>query len=684
MERNTSSTRVDFLGEFTADGKMIQGAEYLPLLRVRHEGSEEILEGIIALRLKKESEWTEFINFAELRVKQGKGYFVIPPNVMTVELDVPATWSENVSFELDTPRFFDREVTFEIEPRGYLPKFTVVKRFEESERVVFLDASSSSSFLPVGVNASYHWFYYNEQGEKKPLGIAPRLKVPVAAFAGVADGSDFVIIQLDMWVEDSLQDLRRTVVLVGSSSWNAGVVNDRDYVLAEVPTEPEEPEVPPTDPFPLPGDGELEFFNLTDDAGWDASPSWSPDGRKIAFVSNRDGNLDIYVMGADGSNPTRLTAEDYNTSPSWSPDGTQIAFSSARAESGTAIFVMGSDGNARTRLTDWGNNDSPSWSPDGTRIAFASTPTPRANLEIYTMGADGCARMRLTDTAWNESPSWSPDGTQIAFASNRGTGEVAKFDIYVMGADGGKPTRLTDRGNNRSPSWSPDGRWIAFASDGDIYVMGSDGGGEPLNLTRDAAFDMDPVWSPDGTKIAFVSNRDGNLEIYVAALNPAAGGGGGTVGQTRSFSLPGGGEMAFVWIEPGVFQMGSPESERSDCDWCDHEGPLHEVELSRGFWLGKYEVTQGQWEAVMGSRPWSGRDYVRSNSSHPAVYISWHDVQEFIEKLNAASGSSLYRLPSEAEWEYACRAGTQTRWSFGDDEGQLTRPVGLLGMMRVS
>ena len=123
--------------------------------------------------------------------------------------------------------------------------------------------------------------------------------------------------------------------------------------------------------------------------------------------------------------------------------------------------------------------------------------------------------------------------------------------------------------------------------------------------------------------------------------------------------------MAFVWIEPGVFQMGSDDG---DSD----ERPVHEVELSRGFWLGKYEVTQGEWESVMGETPWSVSNYVRSNSSHPAAYISWHDVQEFIEKLNNAAGSSVYRLPSEAEWEYACRAGTQTRWSFGDDEGQLT------------
>ena len=87
--------------------------------------------------------------------------------------------------------------------------------------------------------------------------------------------------------------------------------------------------------------------------------------------------------------------------------------------------------------------------------------------------------------------------------------------------------------------------------------------------------------------------------------------------------------------------------------------------------MGTYEVTQGQWAAVMGTRPWRGKDFVRSGSSHPAVYISWYDVQEFIEKLNAAAGAAVYRLPSEAEWEYACRAGRRTRWSFGDSERQL-------------
>ena len=146
-------------------------------------------------------------------------------------------------------------------------------------------------------------------------------------------------------------------------------------------------------------------------------------------------------------------------------------------------------------------------------------------------------------------------------------------------------------------------------------------------------------------------------------------GGDGLPGASQTFSLPGGASMDFVWIAPGVFQMGSPDTEAGrDSD----EGPVHEVEISEGFYMGMYEVTQGQWESVMGTTPWSGENYVREDSSHPAVYISWYDVHAFIGRLNDAAGDSLYRLPSEAEWEYACRAGTSTRWSFGDDESQLT------------
>ena len=138
--------------------------------------------------------------------------------------------------------------------------------------------------------------------------------------------------------------------------------------------------------------------------------------------------------------------------------------------------------------------------------------------------------------------------------------------------------------------------------------------------------------------------------------------------EPLTVDLPGGASMEFVWIVLGTFRMGSPSS---DPGRYSEEEPQHEVTISRGGYLGKYEITQGQWESVMGTTPWSGQNYVQANPDHPAVYISWDDVQEFIGRLNEAAGEELYRLPTEAEWEYACRAGTTTRWSFGDDEAQL-------------
>jgi formylglycine-generating enzyme required for sulfatase activity len=140
-------------------------------------------------------------------------------------------------------------------------------------------------------------------------------------------------------------------------------------------------------------------------------------------------------------------------------------------------------------------------------------------------------------------------------------------------------------------------------------------------------------------------------------------------GDVATFDLAGDATIEMVWIEPGTFMMGSPPSEPGRYP---DEGPQHQVTIIRGFWLGRYELTQGQWESVMGTRPWSGQDYVQESANNPAQYISRNDMEDFIAKLNPAEGSEVYRLPTEAEWEYACRAGTTTRWSFGDDESQLT------------
>lgn len=121
--------------------------------------------------------------------------------------------------------------------------------------------------------------------------------------------------------------------------------------------------------------------------------------------------------------------------------------------------------------------------------------------------------------------------------------------------------------------------------------------------------------------------------------------------------------MEFVLIPAGEFKMGSPSSEEGRND---REGPVHTVTIEKAYYLGKYEVTQKEWREVMGSNPsnFKGDDL-------PVEYVSWNDAQEFVKKLNEKEGTNKYRLPSEAEWEYAVRAGTTTRYSFGDDETDL-------------
>ena len=133
-------------------------------------------------------------------------------------------------------------------------------------------------------------------------------------------------------------------------------------------------------------------------------------------------------------------------------------------------------------------------------------------------------------------------------------------------------------------------------------------------------------------------------------------------------ALPGGVAMEFVRVDSGTFMMGSPLTEPGRDE---DEGPRRQVRISHPYYLGKTEVTQDQWQAVTGARPWSGQDFVREGPGQPAVHIAWHDVQRFVQALNELAAVDLYRLPTEAEWEYACRAGTATRWSFGDDEALL-------------
>lgn len=122
-------------------------------------------------------------------------------------------------------------------------------------------------------------------------------------------------------------------------------------------------------------------------------------------------------------------------------------------------------------------------------------------------------------------------------------------------------------------------------------------------------------------------------------------------------------EMELVLIPPGKFLMGSPANEKDR----KTDAAQVEVTLTEAFWLGKTEVTQGQWVQVMSTTPWKVKTYVKEGRDYPATFVSWDDAQKFVKKLSQREGV-VYRLPTEAEWEWCCRAGTSSSWSFGATE----------------
>lgn len=292
--------------------------------------------------------------------------------------------------------------------------------------------------------------------------------------------------------------------------------------------------------------------NLTNHGAIDDSPAFSPDGSKIVFTSDRDGNVEIYSMNADGSAVTRLTTNGaWDAHPAWSPDSSKIAFQSDRAGGGNwEIYVMDANGANPTRLTNVAGNDSePAWSPDGTKIAFTSYRD--GNAEVYGMDTNGANQVNLTNNvAKDENPGWSPSGGLIAFSSRRsGNNE----EIFVMSPDGSSPAQVTNEPFSAEylPAFSPDGSSIAFVSNRDgneeIYAIFGENPAQ-VNLTSNSDADSHPDWQPAlappvkvapgglSGKIVFDSDKDGNWEIY--AINPDGAGQERLTNNTSSDYLP--------------------------------------------------------------------------------------------------------------------------------------------------
>jgi Tol biopolymer transport system component len=200
-------------------------------------------------------------------------------------------------------------------------------------------------------------------------------------------------------------------------------------------------------------DSEQRQLTSLPGAEWHAS--WSPDGTKIVYTAGDVGFVSsaFYILDLETGESSLLLDDEYNNDAAdWSPNGSRIAFISDR--DGTMdIYAMNADGSGIEKLIDTGLEDyNPDWSPDGTQIVFFAFDLPSIRQDIYVVNNDGSNPQNLTNTSRvvDESASWSPDGSQILFHTDRDR----NFEVYIMNANGSQQTNLTnDRGQDYCPDW---------------------------------------------------------------------------------------------------------------------------------------------------------------------------------------------------------------------------------------
>lgn len=268
-----------------------------------------------------------------------------------------------------------------------------------------------------------------------------------------------------------------------------------------------------------------------------ATPTPFGGGGQLVFMGEPSpDNREVYVMNVDGSGLARLTNDPASdTGPVWSPNGTKIAFISDRSSKPSMydIYVMNADGTGVTNLTQSlaARDTSPTWSPDGSRIAFVSGRNSSAPMDIYVMNSDGTGLTKLTKQSGNiYRVDWSPDGAKLVYdyGGLDHMNHEDHDDIYVMNVDGSGVTRLTnDPPDDIMPQWSSDGTKISFVSnkseDRDSsgsyhrynYIMNSDGSDVRVLLKGAGAGGEGGSWSPDGTKIALGAGVYRTPVIYI-------------------------------------------------------------------------------------------------------------------------------------------------------------------------
>lgn len=271
-------------------------------------------------------------------------------------------------------------------------------------------------------------------------------------------------------------------------------------------------------------DGTKGYF-LTYNSKRNGRPTWSPDGCKIAFLSEMNQaevprlfNGDLYVIDVDGSDLRQLTYDfDIIISVRWSPDGRKIAFTAIReGDDSYEIYVTDVDGSNLHQITDSENaNDILSdWSPDGKKILY--TTYLEGDIEIYVINSDGTNIHQITNReSSQDDPQWSPDGKRILFSSDLD----GDSDLYITDVQGADWLKLTENIHyDYSALWSPDGTRILFASkiDGVGYLYVIDLTNMAINrVTTMPLSGSDPLWLSNGIQIAFISDINGSDGIYL-------------------------------------------------------------------------------------------------------------------------------------------------------------------------
>jgi len=297
-----------------------------------------------------------------------------------------------------------------------------------------------------------------------------------------------------------------------------------------------------------------ESRQLTSDVRDDYQARWSPDGTWIAFLSDRGGQTDLWVVPAAGGKAVRVTNDrSVEGNPRWTPDGRSLTYT--RTQTDVDLGLLPADGGAGRTLLSWPGYGigSARLSPDGGTVLFSSDRS--GNSDIWSLSVSGgepspFAASPLVD----DNPLYSPDGSQVLFRSDR----AGSSDLWVVPATGGEPRRLTQGpGNDTDAAWSPDGTSIVFASDrggagADLWLIPA-AGGEPTRLTHDNVRPATVEWSPDGRHLFYVGQRaGGGRELYRVA---AAGGKPQPLGAKRSIGnsdlSPDGSQLSYSSFEGG-------------------------------------------------------------------------------------------------------------------------------------